>query len=64
MQIPVRCMTCGAVIADQWQSFKKGIIEGKSPKQVLDELGVDRYCCRRMFLTHLDLLNELITHKK
>ena len=30
----------------------------ESPKKILDDLGVDRYCCRRMIITHVDLLEE------
>ncbi|MCL4325024.1 MAG: DNA-directed RNA polymerase subunit N, partial [Candidatus Thermoplasmatota archaeon] len=28
-------------------------------KDILDDLGVDRYCCRRMLMTHVDLVNDL-----
>ncbi|CAE7729409.1 NRPB10L, partial [Symbiodinium pilosum] len=27
-------------------------------KEVLDELGFTRYCCRRMMLTHVDLIEK------
>ena len=30
----------------------------ETPKQILDDLGVDRYCCRRMIITHVDLIGE------
>jgi len=26
---------------------------------VLDELGFERYCCRRMFVSHLDLIADV-----
>lgn len=26
---------------------------------ILDELGFKRYCCRRMFLTHVDLCDKI-----
>lgn len=26
----------------------------------LDELGLTRYCCRRMILTHVDLIEKLL----
>ena len=25
----------------------------------LDELGIDRYCCRRMFVSHIELIKEV-----
>lgn len=59
MIIPVRCFTCGKVIGHLWEKYKKGIEEGKNPKDVLDNLGVTRYCCRMIFLTHIDNLKEV-----
>jgi len=67
--IPVRCFTCGKVVGDVYVEYKKRYDEYKktlaanekpkeTPKQILDDLGVDRYCCRRMIITHVDLLGE------
>jgi DNA-directed RNA polymerase subunit N len=61
---PVRCFTCGAVIGDKWEDYEKGIKEGKSPAQVLDELGIKRYCCRRMFLTYYDLADQVVEYSR
>jgi DNA-directed RNA polymerase subunit N (RpoN/RPB10) len=81
MIIPIRCFTCGKVVAHLWEKYQEKIqdnynknvnpmeknrftdiqkckdktIEGKT----LDELGVDRYCCRRMLLTHIDLFDKI-----
>ena len=62
MMIPVRCFTCGKVIADVWEEYKKRTERGKDPKTVLDELGVRRYCCRRMLLTHAELIDEIVPY--
>ena len=56
---PVRCFSCGAVIGHLYEEYKKKIEkEGKTPKEALDELGIERYCCRRMFLTHKSIIKE------
>jgi DNA-directed RNA polymerase I, II, and III subunit RPABC5 len=31
-------------------------------RQALDELGLKRYCCRRMILTHVDLISKLLNY--
>ena len=64
MIIPVRCMTCGRVIGDKWEKYKELVEKGKTPKQALDELGIESYCCRAIFLSHVDLLGDVSKHKK
>jgi DNA-directed RNA polymerase subunit N len=34
--------------------------KGEDPKRVLDKLGVHRYCCRRMLLSHVDIIDEIL----
>lgn len=69
MIIPVRCFTCGKVIGSIYEEFRKRYEEYKraveagekpkeTPKEILDDLGVERYCCRRMLLAHVDLLKD------
>ncbi len=56
---PVRCFSCGAVIGHLYEEYKRKIEEeGKTPKEALDELGIERYCCRRMFLTYKSIIKE------
>jgi len=44
-----------------YEEFKRELDEGKrSPKEILDTLGLDRYCCRRMLISHVDLIDEII----
>ncbi|PSQ06403.1 DNA-directed RNA polymerase subunit N [Halobacteriales archaeon QS_6_71_20] len=58
MMIPVRCFTCGTVIGEHWEEFKARAREGEEdPAAVLDELGVTRHCCRRMMVSHTDLVD-------
>jgi len=60
MIIPVRCFTCGKVIGSLYQTFVRRVQLGEDPKQVLDDLGVKRYCCRRMIISHAELIDEII----
>jgi DNA-directed RNA polymerase subunit N len=60
MIIPVRCFSCGKVVGDKWEPFSKRVAAGEPPKEVLDDLGVERFCCRRMLLSHVDLIDEIL----
>ena len=76
MIIPVRCMTCSAVLANQWKYYETESkkleeaaktsdgtskdshyknFEGVSKKELLDKMGIKKICCRRHFLTHVDM---------
>ena len=32
-------------------------------REALDKLGLKRYCCRRMVLTHIDLIEKLLRYQ-
>ena len=64
MIIPIRCFSCGRPIGHLWDDFKKRIAEGGNPKKVLDELGLERYCCRSVFLGQTDLIELVGKFKK
>lgn len=64
MIIPVRCFTCGAPLGHLWDEFYSRVKEGEDPGKVLDALGVHRYCCRRMLLSHVNLIDEVIRFKR
>lgn len=80
MIIPVRCFTCGNVLGDKWDGYKRYVKEEKQKRGIdnsddtilniktdsiektaegvaLDRLKLKRYCCRRMMLTHVDLID-------
>ncbi len=58
MMIPVRCFTCGNVVGEHWEEFEERTREDEEdPGEVLDELGVNRHCCRRMMVSHRDLVD-------
>lgn len=64
MIINVRCFSCGKPIGHLWEQYKKRVEAGEAPKKVLDELGLERYCCRAVFLGHVDLLPLTSKFKK
>jgi len=58
--IPVRCFSCGSLIGDKWEDFARRVKEGEDSGKVLDSLGVKRYCCRRMLLSHVEVIDEIL----
>ncbi|KAK2964519.1 putative DNA-directed RNA polymerases II, IV and V subunit 10 [Blattamonas nauphoetae] len=68
MIIPVRCFTCGKIIGDKWEQYMELIshVDANGEKmqegKALDILKIDRYCCRIMLLTHVDLIGKLLLY--
>ncbi len=60
MIIPVRCFSCGKVVASEWEEYQKKIGIGEDPQKVLDSLGLTRYCCRRMLLSNADTIDDVL----
>jgi DNA-directed RNA polymerase subunit N len=74
MIIPIKCFTCGKVIADKWvyydREVKKLVEQAKrkdpdvdeddiSRAKILDDLHLHRMCCRRHMLGHVDLMDRI-----
>ena len=69
MIIPIKCFTCGTVLANKYRYYQddknledKKIeyltsnVKDKTPEgEVLDRLNLNKYCCRRHMLTHVDI---------
>ena len=81
MKIPIKCFTCGNVIANKYRYYQEQVRKKKLAKksngesidvdkvlyltkefsdktpegEVLDELNMKKMCCRRHFLTHVDI---------
>jgi len=64
MMIPVRCYSCGKPIAQHWEEFKERVSKGEDRKKVLDDLKLNRFCCRSQFLGHVDLVEVAAKFKK
>ena len=72
MLIPIRCFTCGKIISNKYEKYLE-LVEGRKKKEkyinnqdknidnddIFKELKLKRYCCRRMLLTHVDLIEIL-----
>jgi|TARA_B100001971_G_C18001020_1_gene437323 DNA-directed RNA polymerase subunit N (RpoN/RPB10) len=64
MIIPIRCWSCGKPIGQLWESYLDKVNAGEERKKVLDGLKLERYCCRAMFLGHVDLIDTTAQFKK
>lgn len=62
MIIPIRCFTCGKVVANKWERYKLRIKAGEKEGDVLDDMGMRRYCCRRMFLGQVDNIDKVLLY--
>ncbi len=60
MMVPIRCFSCGKPIGHLYEKYQNLIKEGKSEAVALKALGLERACCKRMILTHKDLIDELM----
>ncbi|VDO38452.1 unnamed protein product [Onchocerca flexuosa] len=77
MIIPIRCFTCGKVIGNKWDAYL-GLLQAEYSEgyillkigeamilftgDALDALNLRRYCCRRMLLSHVDLIVKLLDY--
>ena len=59
MLVPVRCFTCGNLVADKFEEYQNRTKTGEEPAKVLDSLGIERYCCRRMLLTTVETIQQV-----
>ena len=64
MIIPVRCFSCGKPVGHLYEEYLRRVKDGENQKKVMDELGLKRYCCRALFIGHVDLLEKVARFKK
>ena len=64
MSFPIRCFSCNKVIGFYEQKYKKMLEDGIDPEKALNTINMTRYCCRRMFLSHVDITDKLLLYTK
>ena len=62
MLVPVRCFTCGNLIADKFNEFSKRVKDGEDSAKVMDSIGINKYCCRRMFISTVETIYQVIPY--
>ena len=58
--IPIRCLSCGKPVSAYFDEYNKRVAAGEKSKDVLDDLGLTRYCCRRMLISHVETWEQTI----
>jgi len=64
MIIPIRCLSCGKPVAHLWEEYLERVEKGEEKAKVMTDLGLKRYCCRALFLSHVDLIDTVAQFKK
>ena len=55
--------SAGKVIGNKWEEYLSLLEDENSQSEALDHLGLTRYCCRRMVMTHVNLIERLLQYK-
>lgn len=50
------------VIGNKWDTYLDLLQADYSEAEALDALHLSRYCCRRMLMTHVDLIEKLLKY--
>lgn len=64
MIIPIRCFSCGKPVGHLWEEYNELLEKGEKSKKALDHIGLERYCCRALFLGHVELIDTAGEFKK
>ena len=62
MLAPVRCFTCGKLIANIYNEYLTQLKQGEEPNKIMDSLKITRYCCRRMFVSSVETIYQVIPY--
>lgn len=58
--MPIRCFSCGKLIAHVYEPYLEALEKGESPENAFNQLGIKRFCCKRMIVSHADLIDDLL----
>ncbi|MBT3450519.1 DNA-directed RNA polymerase subunit N [archaeon] len=64
MIIPIRCFSCGKPVGHLWEEYQEEVNNGQDAGKVMTKLNVERYCCRSLFLGHVDLIDLAGEYKR
>ena len=64
MLIPIRCFTCGRITGNKWELYTQKQKEGKTNNEIFIEMNIKKYCCKRMFLGHIDLIEKVLQYEE
>ena len=53
-----RCYTCNLYLASLRTAYERAVVDGASPRDALDRIGVTRMCCRTHIITHVLLYDD------
>jgi DNA-directed RNA polymerase subunit N len=62
MLAPVRCFTCGKLIANIYNEYLTQLKQGEEPNKIMDSLKITRYCCRRMLVSSVETIYQVIPY--
>jgi len=63
MLVPIRCFSCGKPIGHLWEKYSAGVNAGENPDKLMTSLGLKRYCCRRMFISHREFIDDVMKYR-
>ena len=60
MIIPIRCFSCGKLIAHVYEPYLELLEKGENAEDAFKTLGIERFCCKRMIVSHVNLIDDLL----
>ncbi len=64
MIIPIRCFSCGKPVGHLWEEYQQLLEKGEKTQKALSSLGLERFCCRGLFMGHVELVDLAGQFKK
>lgn len=59
---PVRCFTCGKVLGNKYEFYKKLKEDNVPAEEIWKTLGLSRYCCKTIMLSSIDLVEKYLKY--